>query len=129
MDNNVERGMGPRTGRGAGDTGSAGLRLLTNDRVQKDLHLTDEQRVQILTLSMEVRENRGKIGQRLAEILTPAQLRRLKQIRLQVEGPAALNTPDMVKALDLSPEQCAKLKALQDQVRKRCKSLWTGPRA
>ena len=113
----------PGAGRDAADSGIAGLHLLTNSQVQKDLHLTDEQRVQILTLSMEVRENRGMIGQRLAEILTPAQLRRLKQICLQVEGPAGLNTPDMIKALNLSPEQCAKLKALQDQVREKVQEL------
>ena len=36
-----------------------------------------------------------------------------------MEGPAALNRPDMIKALDLSPVQCAKLRGLQDQVRAR----------
>ena len=115
--------MGPHTGRGAADTGSAGLRLLTNNQVQKDLHLTDEQRVQVLTLNMELRENRGRIGQKLAEILTPAQLRRLKQICLQVEGPAGLNTPKVIKELDLSPGQCAKLKTLEDQVRQKVQEL------
>ena len=116
-------------GRDASDGENAGLRLLTNNQVQKDLQLTDEQRVQILTLTMELRENRGRVGQRLTEILTSAQLRRLKEIRLQVEGPAALNRPDMIKALDLSLVQCAQLRALQDQVARGCKSLWTGPRA
>jgi len=106
-------------GRDASDGENAGLRLLTNNQVQKELQLTDEQRVQILTLTMELRENRGMVGQRLTEILTSAQLRRLKEIRLQVEGPAALNRPDMIKALDLSLVQCAQLRALQDQVRAR----------
>ena len=32
-----------------------GLRPLTNEQVQKDLQLTDEQRVQILTLTMEIK--------------------------------------------------------------------------
>ena len=61
---------GSPAGRGAGDGDNAGLRLLTNNQVQKDLQLTDEQRVQILTLTMELRENRGMVGQRLTEILT-----------------------------------------------------------
>ena len=112
-----------RHGWSLGRTGLAGLRLLTNSEVQMDLRLTDEQRVQILTLSMELRANRETQEQKLADILTPEQLRRLRQIRLQVEGPAALNSPKMVKALNLSPEQCAKLRALQDQVREKVQEL------
>lgn len=104
------------TGR-APESGAAGLGLLQNSQVQKDLSLTDEQRVQILTLGMEVREGRRDVTQRLAEILNPAQFQRLRQIRLQVEGPAAINNPEIAKTLDLTREQRAKLNALQEQIR------------
>ena len=114
-------GDGTGTGRGAGD--GAGLHLLTNPLVEKDLHLSDSQRVQIRALNVEARENRGMIGQKVAEILTPPQLSRLKQIRLQVEGPAGLNTPETIKALDLSPGQCVQLSALEDQVRQRVQEI------
>lgn len=109
-----EADVGPR--RGVGDAG-AGLRLLRVAEVQKDLELTDTQKVQILTLSMESRNDPSEVKKRLESILNPTQLKRLKQIRMQVEGPAALLSAEVSSALELSPEQIRQLKALQDGVR------------
>jgi Spy/CpxP family protein refolding chaperone len=97
------------------ESGSEGFSLLRVDRVQKDLKLTEEQKVQILALTMEARDPKT-LGKRIGEILTPPQLRRLKQIRLQVEGPAAINSNEVAGNLSLTKEQRQKLKSLQDEV-------------
>ena len=48
-------------------------------------------------------------------MLTPRQSERLKQIQLQTAIPAALARPEIVKALDISKEQCEKIRALRDR--------------
>jgi Spy/CpxP family protein refolding chaperone len=103
---------------GPSDAATGGLSLLQIDSVQRDLHLTDEQRVAILQLRMDMRQSAASnVVKRLNEILTPEQTQRLKQIRLQVEGPAALNSPEVAQALKLTEAQRSKLTSLQNQFR------------
>jgi Spy/CpxP family protein refolding chaperone len=104
-----------------GDSGGTGL--LQMEQVQDDLHLTDEQRVQVLSLTMELRGNRTMLAERLDGMLKPEQRKRLQEIRLQVEGPAAMMRPDVTKALDLSPAQRDQLKTLMDGVRKKVRQV------
>jgi Spy/CpxP family protein refolding chaperone len=104
--------------RGASESGDMGFGLLRIPEVQKDMGLTDAQKVQILTLSMEMRDGQRDMGRKLELVLRPEQLRRLKQIRLQNEGAAALLSAEVSSTLELSPEQLRQLKALRDQVRK-----------
>jgi hypothetical protein len=49
---------------------------------------------------------------KLAKVLTPKQLERLGQLRLQREGTAALNRDDIAKKLSISEEQMQKLRDL-----------------
>lgn len=51
-------------------------------------------------------------GQAVAGVLKPEQTRRLKQITLQVKGPAALLDHRVVRALGLNPDQEDKIEAL-----------------
>jgi Spy/CpxP family protein refolding chaperone len=109
-----------------GDSGSEGFGLLRVQQVQRELKLTDEQKVQILALSMELRENRGNLSKKLSDILKPEQLQRLKEIRLQVEGPAALNSHEVAMKLGLNREQRTKLKAIQDEIRQAMQEAMQG---
>ena len=52
---------------------------------------------------------------KLGDILLPKQLERLKQIQLQVEGPSALSNADVVKALNITDDQKAKMKTISDE--------------
>lgn len=62
-------------------------------------------------------------------ILTPRQSDRLKQIQLQATMPTSLSRPEIVKALDISEEQQAKIRVLlEDMVRKQS-AEWPDPRA
>jgi hypothetical protein len=49
-------------------------------------------------------------------LLTPSQIERLKQIQLQIAIPTALTRPDIVKALDISEEQLAKIHTLDEEI-------------
>ena len=49
-------------------------------------------------------------------ILTAAQLRRLQQIALQVQGPSAFREPEVVAALKLSDEQRERIAAIEEEV-------------
>lgn len=104
-------------GRGMGQNTSEGFDLLRVAKVQSDLQLSEQQKVQILGLSMEMRNARFNMKKKLAEILDPRQLQRLKQIRLQVEGPAAMNSHEVAMDLGLTREQRMDLKILQNQIR------------
>jgi Spy/CpxP family protein refolding chaperone len=129
---------GGRGGRGGG-MGGGGMQLLTlalNDKVQKELEIVDDQKTKLTELSTEqrtamrdvfsnqdlsqedrqtkMRDLQDKFQKKLADILLPKQLDRLKQIQLQAEGAMALSNPDVVKALNLTTEQQDKMKTLRD---------------
>ena len=135
-----------------GGPGGNLLGLLRNQDVQNDLQLTTDQkdklrdaaqgmgnmreRMQGLQdLSQEQRqakmqeimkEMQEKTEKQLAEILQPAQLQRLKEIRLQVMGAAALALPEVAKALDITAEQTEKLKAIQQQLQEKRREAMQG---
>lgn len=129
-----------------GFPGGGLLLLLHNESVQKDLQLTPEQIdklkelgkttveggreqwAKLRDLSPEDRQAKMKelrpkmqargeeIKKKVEAILTTQQLARLKEIRLQADGPAALVNADVVKALNLTDEQKEKIKTLRQQV-------------
>ena len=115
-------------GRSIGENSSEGFGLLRIPKVQNDLQLSEEQKVQILALSMEMRNTRFNMRKKLAAILMPEQIQRLKEIRLQVEGPAGMNTHEVAMALGLTRAQRMKLKALQDQIREDIEIIFQGVR-
>ncbi|MGO8691722.1 MAG: Spy/CpxP family protein refolding chaperone [Thermoguttaceae bacterium] len=140
------QGQGPRgRGPGMMFPGGGLLFLLRNESVQKDLQLTPEQIDKLKELGKTLREGlpergafrnlsqeerrakfaelqpklkaRGEeIKKKIEAILTTAQLARLKEIRVQVAGPAALADTDVLKALNLTDEQKEKIKGLRQQV-------------
>jgi Spy/CpxP family protein refolding chaperone len=127
-----------------GGMGANLMRLLRNQDVQNDLQLTTDQKDKLRDAAQSMgmgnmrdrmqelrdlapeerqtkmqelmKEMQEKTEKQLAEILQPAQLDRLKEIRLQVMGGAALALPEVAKALNITDEQTEKLKAIQQQV-------------
>ena len=101
--------------------------------VQDELHLSAAQRDAIRSMqenwgkkSFEVRgrgpgereRQRLELARdqenRVAQLLTPEQLRRFKQIALQYIGPLAFSDPGVAEALQLTPEQKKEIRASQD---------------
>jgi Spy/CpxP family protein refolding chaperone len=129
-----------------GFPGGGLLLLLHNESVQLDLKLTPEQidklkelgktamegareqwakfrdlspeerRAKMQELRPKFQARAEEIKKKIAAILTPAQMDRLKEIRLQAAGPGALSDPDVLKALNLTDEQKEKIKKLRQQV-------------
>ena len=96
--------------------------LLWSPQVQTELKLTDDQKAKVSALAGE-RGNAKETDKKVAEILQPEQLARLKQIHLQVAGVQGLNSPEVVKALTLTKDQRTKIKALQENVRAKMRSM------
>jgi hypothetical protein len=71
---------------------------------------TDAQRQQFAAQMQEQAAKRAaEAKEQLEELLLPEQLERLEQIALQVQGPAALLSPEVAKELELSAETTAAL--------------------
>jgi ABC-type oligopeptide transport system ATPase subunit len=60
---------------------------------------------------------------KLAEVLTPDQLGRVKEIQLQASGVELWTEPVVVKELDLTDEQIKKITALRDEYNRRQQQL------
>lgn len=56
----------------------------------------------------------AELQKAVAGILTPDQLKRLRQISLQENGPMAFGDPEVEKALELTADQKAKIKAINE---------------
>ena len=141
-----EGGRGMRRG-GMTFAPAGGARVLLLESVQKDLQLTADQveklKEVVKTTGQSMREalaglrdlspedrmakrremrekmeTQAKEARKTVEaILTPSQIERFKQIRLQVAGPGALHDPEVAKALDISKEQREKIRGLMEKVR------------
>jgi hypothetical protein len=125
------------------------ISILNNEKVQKDLELSDDQKTKVAEAAKEAsaamdeslskltpgpdpqamqtkmaelsKEIQDNLMKKLGEILQPKQLQRLKEIQIQVEGPITLLRPDMVKALDISEEQQKDMKELNEVYQKKMK--------
>jgi hypothetical protein len=64
---------------------------------------------QFAALTMKVREENQKV---IAGVLKPEQVKRLKQVELQLQGVFALRSEELVKALDLTDDQIRQGKTL-----------------
>lgn len=87
-------------GFGKGPSGPASL--IQNDSVKKELRLTDEQAAKIPEALMKA----------LAEVLDPDQMKRLKQIDLQVKGSKAFADPMVQTSLNMNAEQKESIKEI-----------------
>jgi serine/threonine protein kinase len=61
-----------------------------------------------------VKEVTGHEAQ-IAGILEPEQLHRLRQIALQIQGPAAFGDKKVIAALNLTPDQQARIRAIEEE--------------
>ena len=116
---------------------------LSEEPVQKDLKLTDDQLKKVAELGetykprgpggggqdmrqMSTEQKREKfskmaedIQQTLAAVLTPAQLNRLQQIQRQRRVPFTFSDADVVEALALTADQKNRIRAIQAEARER----------
>lgn len=115
------RGGGPGMMRGG--MGVAGL--LVNPQVQQELNLTDEQKDQLQKVGETVMEDvRKAMEKKVAEILTPEQLKRVKQIELQQRGVMVLADPEVAAELGLTEDQKSQLNQIQEDARKQMREAW-----
>lgn len=138
--------MGMMGGPGMGGGGGL-LGLMQIEQVKKELKLGEEQVNQINDLNQdlrslmpqepgawrdmsqedrqarfeEMRKKTQEIEKQLEDVLEPEQLKRLKQIalqmRLNMQGAGVLGDPEMVKALGISEGQVERLRALGEELR------------
>lgn len=123
---------GPFGGRLGGPMLMVGL--LRSPQVQQELKLTDQQRQQLEQLGEQWREKvrglrdlppeerrqkvqgmRAEVEKQLSQILNEQQMKRLKQIALQVEGYAALERPEIADQVGLTKEQRQKIRDILRQ--------------
>jgi Spy/CpxP family protein refolding chaperone len=137
----------PEGGGRAGGMGGDLSFLLSQPSVQTELKLSEEQRKKATELAEKQRggfqelrnlsqdERRKKFAERaeanrksVAEILEPAQLKRVEQISLQQQGAAAYGRPEVVAALGLTSEQQEKFKAIHEESREKMRAAFQGGR-
>jgi Spy/CpxP family protein refolding chaperone len=117
-------------GRRGGNRGGFGGDLTTNEKVQADLKLTDDQKDQIKKIvadaprpmrdpnaSREERmakaaEARKDLEDKINTVLNDSQKARIKEIRLQARGTAALSDKEVAESLKLTDDQVNKIKDL-----------------
>jgi Spy/CpxP family protein refolding chaperone len=142
-----QRGRG---GFGAGPGALGPAMLLASEDVRKDLKVTDEQAEKLKDIQQQMgakgkeafaevqkldeserQEKRLEIFRKLneestqavAKILTPDQMKRLKQIQLQQQGAQALADPEVQKKLNLTDEQKEKVKTITEDSRKEMREI------
>lgn len=114
------------------------LRLATNEDVQRDMKLRDDQQAQLVrlreqsweqflahlreqpTLTQESRRQRfyelAKTQEAgLSDILSPQKLQRLRQIELQLQGPRVFHESHAVEELKLTAEQKRAIRRIKDE--------------
>ena len=97
------RGFG-RGGFGMGGQGMDPATLLRNAKVREELKVTDQQMEKVPDAVLKG----------LADVLTPDQMKRLKQIDLQVKGYRALNDAKVQMSLKMTSEQKDNVKTIID---------------
>jgi hypothetical protein len=133
-------------GRGLGG-GQNALSLLTQKSVQEELKLSEDQIKKATELQEKMRgsfnfkdlkdkgreeiqkalEERAKESDKAAaEILKPEQLKRVKQIVLQLRGSQAFADSAVVEELKLTAEQKEKIQAIQKEAAESTRSLFQG---
>lgn len=137
-------GRGQGGGRMMMGGGQSQLQLLSRNDVKKDLKLNDEQSSKIQALQDEQRaqmqqmmeemrnggqrpdqetmrkmfeESNKKQNEAIAKILTPAQIARLKQIRVQLSGTRIIMDAEIQKELGITADQKTKIEGLQAKQR------------
>jgi hypothetical protein len=133
------------------------LALIQSEQVRKELNITDDQIAQLKTVEQELRatlkqktsgldmkelqkddaklkalyadldkdiqQSREKIG----KILTPEQVKRIREISLQQFGFGVLTLADVSQDIKITPEQQAEMDKLREQLFKDMKTAWEVP--
>jgi hypothetical protein len=68
-------------------------------------------------------------NKKVADILTPAQIKRLNQILLQRQGAQAFSDPGVQKSLHLTPDQIARLKTINNELAQEMRQAFRNPGA
>lgn len=143
-------------GGGFGGGGDNVFALLGNEKVQKELELVDEQKADLKKLGEDaqakMREamtgfnfreaseaDRTKLREKtealtkdarkkVDEILIPDQVKRLKEISLQVRGTRALGDPEIVAALTITADQTAAIEKVREDMGPKYREAFGGSR-
>lgn len=91
-----------------------GREILPPGNYQQEEYAKRERELRAFT--KEQKDKAKELVAKILAVLTPGQRERLKQILLQSSISTALDRPEIIKALDLSKEQRAKLRALRDRL-------------
>jgi Spy/CpxP family protein refolding chaperone len=132
-----------RQPRGGGGFGPAAL--LSQESVQKELKLSDDQVKKVKDLGEKSREAFSKLRdldreertkkmqeinkettKALSSILTKDQSKRLREINLQVQGTRAFNNPEVAKELNITDEQKKQLQDLNAGAREEITKIFQG---
>lgn len=127
--------------------------LLTNEKVQKELELAEDQLAELKKISEEARPQRGGGGQpnffemseedrkkfvdqmqermkasikKIDEVLLPHQLERLKQISWQNRGVGALQDEEVVESLKITDAQKKEMQAIAEAQGEKMRELFQG---
>jgi len=91
--------------------------------------LTEAQREEFFKKFRTQQETTNKkIQEAIEEVLLPQQVERLEEIRLQIQGVAALLTEPVQKALKITAEQKTKFEAIQKGTQEKGQELFSGVR-
>lgn len=110
-------GGGQRGNGGGGQRGNGGGGAGGGQRGQ----MTDEQRAAMMKAAAERRE---KTRKDLMDIISEAQLKRVDEIHLQLQGNLAILEADVQKSLGLSSDQTEKIKDLQTKMNEANRGLF-----
>lgn len=135
-------GMGGPGGPGMGGP----LQLLRLEQVQKEIELVDDQKAKLRELGeatardmreafsgmrdlneeqrrermeelrKKAQEREAELAKKIEGILLPHQLKRLKEISVQVQGIRALNSAEVAKELGITDDQKAKMESIRREV-------------
>ncbi|MGQ9576397.1 MAG: hypothetical protein ACUVUC_13870 [Thermoguttaceae bacterium] len=97
---------------------------------QEIQQLSQEERTKLLAEARKTAEEANKrTEQKINEILEAKQAKRLSELRIQREGLAAMNRPEVAEELGLSEQQQARIRKIQEESRRPPASGFPGPDA
>jgi hypothetical protein len=113
--------------------GGGGLLSLAQDEaVRKELEILDDQVQSLQKASQEIAEKATAMGNaKVAELLLPHQVKRLKEISLQrsirgFRGMTALTDPAIAAQLKLTDDQKKRIEAVSQDIRNKARELFSG---
>jgi Spy/CpxP family protein refolding chaperone len=78
-------------------------------------------------VQQSTQETREKVNKAIPEVLQPAQVKRLREIEIQVNGIASFHRPEVQKELNLTDEQKKDIKSIDDGLRQDIAEVFKDP--